>query len=300
MAADDDQGYVPLQGQKQDAPVVAPPPKAAVAAPKPVDPNDQGYVPLHQPPAQTGDAPAATTGNDAPQPDSGWGIDWNNPWSKGGPALKAPQSVQDFSDVAGNEAGMGVPGIALQKAQLDAARQRLGPIASAGADMAGSIASPTTLLNAVPGVGPELAGAAHEGIKSAVANWTPDQSWPTYLKNVGEDTAAGAAAGLGGRVAGLAAQHALPELIKGGLMTGTGLAAHKYLGGSILPDAAKELPGLMGLYKATDKAVDWVGDRSKDLVSSPAAQQAIRSLILGGTSAARNYAGPYDQWIPGQ
>ena len=55
----------------------------------------------------------------------------------------------------------------------------------------------------------------------------------------------------------------------------------------------------MGIYKVMDKTADWAGEQGKNLVSSPAAQQAIKSLILGGGSAARNYAGPYDQWIPG-
>ena len=62
----------------------------------------------------------------------------------------------------------------------------------------------------------------------------------------------------------------------------------------------KELPALFGLYKGMDKFADWAGEKGKDLISTPAAQQAIKSLVLGGGSAARNYAGPYDQWIPGQ
>ena len=74
--ADDDQGFIPLQGQKQAAPVavapvVAAPPKPVIA--KPVDPNDQGFVPLHQPPAQTG---GGQDGGQQSPPAQGWGVNW--------------------------------------------------------------------------------------------------------------------------------------------------------------------------------------------------------------------------------
>jgi hypothetical protein len=88
--------------------------------------------------------------------------------------------------------------------QAEAARQRLGPAAAGSADVVGSILSPTTLLNAVPGVGPELAGAAHEGIKSA-ATMNPNESWMDYAKRVSEDTAGGAAWGGAGHIAAAAA-----------------------------------------------------------------------------------------------
>ena len=112
MAADDDQGYIPLQGptgQKQAAPVAAP--KPVVAAPKPVDPNDQGYVPLHQPADQTGG-------------DSG---------------AAQPSQPGDWSTVAWNEAMMGgSPGL---RAQAEAARKRLDPLTAASADAAGGFAA---------------------------------------------------------------------------------------------------------------------------------------------------------------
>jgi hypothetical protein len=53
-----------------------------------------------------------------------------------------------------------------QLAQLDAAKARLGPVASGVADTLGYYASPTTLLNAIPVAGGGLAGASHEGLKS--------------------------------------------------------------------------------------------------------------------------------------
>ena len=256
---------------------------------KPFDPN-----------AQTGGAPDATTGNGAAQPDSGWGIDWNNPWSKGGPALKVPQSVTDLGNVAGNEAMMGtLPGL---KAQADAARQRLGPAASAGADLVGNVASPTTMLNFVGG--PELAGAAHEGIKSAVANWKPDQSWPTYLKNVGEDTAGGAALGGIGRGVAAAApavgQFAARVGVQGGIPTAAGVLGHTMFGhGDVYKEIAHMAPEFASMF-ALDEGAKKAGEAAKTALATPGAQQAIRSLVLGGGSAARNYAGPYDQWITGQ
>jgi len=274
-------------------PAVAPAPAAPAGAPSGYRPPPPlAAAPAQGPPGYLGST-GATGGVPAPTPQADWSIDW----SKGG-EVKLPQSVQDWGNIAGNEATMGT--IMSLRAQADAARQRLGPVTAASADVAGSIASPTTLLNAVPYVGPELAGGVHEGIKSAVTNWTPDESWTDYLKRVGEDTAGGAAAGLVGQGTGLAAQKALPELIKGGVMTGTGWVGHKLLGGAAVPDFAKELPGLMGLYKMMDKTADWAGEQGKSLVSSPAAQQAIKNLILGAGSAFRQGTGPYDQWIPGQ
>jgi hypothetical protein len=187
-----------------------------------------------------------------------------------------------------------IPGL---RTEAEAARQRLG-LASGGADFAGNVLSPTQLLT--PLVGPEAAGAVHEGIKSAVTNWTPDQSWPTYLKNVTEDTAGGAAAGLAGRGVGYAAEKALPELIKGGVTGGAAYLGHKLMGGWAGGDILKEAPGLLGLYKGLDSVSNWAGEKGKDLISSPAAQQAIKNLVLGAGSAFRQGTGPYDQWIPGQ
>src|SRR5580698_7323773 len=129
-AADQDQGYVPLykKGQPQ-APVQQTPAPAAAAPVK--DPNDQGYAPLVAPKPEGAASPPPASAQGQP---SGWGIDW----SKGG-QVTMPQSVQDFGDIAGNEATMGT--FASLKAQADAARQRLGPAASAGADMTGNVLS---------------------------------------------------------------------------------------------------------------------------------------------------------------
>jgi hypothetical protein len=274
------------QTQQQAAPVIAPSPAAppAAAPDLPGSPrNPRAPMPAPSAPRQTPPP--------APPP-----ADWSIDWSKGG-EVKLPQSVQDWSTVAAQNSLMGLyPGLT---AQADAARKRLDPVTAGSADVAGGAISPTTLLNAVPG-GPILAGAAHEGIKSAVTNWTPDESWTDYLKRVGEDTAGGAAAGLAGQGAGWAAAKALPEVIKGGVTGGAAYLGHKMLGGWAGGDLLKEAPGLLGLYKGMDSVANWAGEKGKDLISSPAAQQAIKNLILGGGSAARQYAGPYDQWIPGQ
>jgi hypothetical protein len=177
-----------------------------------------------------------------------------------------------------------IPGL---RAQADAARKRLDPVTAASADVAGNFASPTTALNFVPYVGPELAGGLHEGIKSAVTNWTPNESWTDYGKNVAKDTAGGVAGGLVGHGAGAALTN--PELLKlggGGL---TGILLHPHFSGDY-----REVLGALGVYKGLDKVADWTSEK----LATPAAQAAIRSLVQGGTAALRN-SGPgplWDQW----
>lgn len=219
----------------------------------------------------------------------------------GGQTQPAPGPVQpgDWSSVALNEALMkSLPGL---RTQAEAARQRLGPIAAGSADVAGNIGSPTTALNFVPWVGPELAGGLHEGIKSynSQPNWIPD--WQG-TKQIAEDTAGGVASGALGQGTALAAKTALGPLIKAGAVYGAGTAAHQMLGGSVLGDVGKELPGLMGLYAGIDKTADWLGQQGKSFASLPSTQAAIKALTLGIGSAARTGAGPglYNQWIPGQ
>ena len=268
-------------------------------------------------PAQTGGTPAQTGGEQyqtptfkkavAPQtPDSGgssttdaqpsgWGVNWRTG------DVTMPQSVTDFGNVAGNEAmSYGVPSL---RAQAEEARKRLDPATAASADFVGAALSPTQLLNAVPYVGPELAGAMHEGIKSAVTNWKPDESWPTYLKNVGEDTGFGAALGFGGRVvAGQAPKYlgdATRELVKGTPAALLGLHALQ-MGQDMTHNMATAAEGL-GLYGGLSRLGGWAGRQVEDLGSSPYVQQAIKSVILGGGSAARQQVpGPLDQlFMPG-
>lgn len=261
MAANDDQGYVPYDPNK---PLQAAP---SAGAPPAKDPNDQGYVPLTAAPqkqdqGQTGDAGAGLPSQSA-QPG-------------------------DWSTVAGNEAAMGtIPSL---RAQAQAARQRLGPAAAASADIAGNFGSPTTALNFVPYVGPELAGGVHEGVKSYMSqpDWFPNTAgW----EQIGKDAAGGVAGGVIGHVGGAALTN--PELLKlggGGL---TGLLLHPHFSGDY-----REVLGALGAYKGLNSVADWTSEK----LATPAAQAAIRSLVQGGTAAARAVSpGPlYDQWIPGQ
>jgi hypothetical protein len=251
-----------------------------------------------KPPA---DAPAATAPDaTAPAPPQTGGEQYQTPTFKkavapqqeaGGDQTQQTTGAQpgDWSTVAANEAAMySLPGL---RAQAAAARQRLGPVAAASADVAGNFGSPTTALNFVPYVGPELAGGLHEGIKSynSQPDWVPNSS---ELAQIAKDTAGGIVGGLVGHGAGKAIAN--PELLKLGA-GGIGTAiAHK------LPAwfPGQELMGAAGGYALANKAVDWTSEK----LSSPAAQAAIRSLVQGGTAAARaSSPGPlWDQWVPGQ
>ena len=223
-------GYVPFDPKKPlQQPATAPTPTGGYIPPATIQgygnaagraraqaqlsPADGGgYVPFNPNGGQQTDSAAAGPG---------WSIDWSKP----GGQVTMPQSVQDFGDIAGNEAGMGLPGL---RVQTDAARQRLGPAASAVADVAGNILSPTTLLNAVPYVGPELAGGAHEGIKSYAAG----NDW----KTIGEDALGGVAFGALGQGAARIAPEVLPQLTKQGVQLGLAHAANKLGLGHVLPE----------------------------------------------------------------
>ena len=201
-----------------------------------------------------------------------------------------PQSVQDWSTIAAQNSLMGLyPGLT---AQADAARKRLDPMTAASADVAGGAISPTTLLNLVPGVGPELAGGLHEGIKS----YAQGNDW----KTIGEDTLAGGVTGAAGQGVAKAAPYVVPKLAEEGLKGALTYGAHKVFGGLAGGDLYKEGAGLLGVYAGLNKAGEWAGEQAKNFASSPATRQAIQNLILGGGSAARTAAGPWDQWIPGQ
>jgi hypothetical protein len=209
-----------------------------------------------------------------------------------------PQSASDFSQVAGNEALMGLPGL---KAQADAAaaRQRIGPVAAGTADMLGSAISPTQFLNAFGG--PEVAGAAHEGIKSYMSqpNWIPTQAG---AEKIVADTAIGAATGGFARGAAAATPLATKFGVSGGIPLAAGTLGHLLFGhGDPYREAAHlggEALATLGGHEALSQAGTWAASK----VDNPVVRQAVKSLIMGGGSAARNLAGPtmYDQWIPGQ
>jgi hypothetical protein len=200
-----------------------------------------------------------------------------------------PQSAQDWSTIAAQNSSMGLAGL---KTQADAARARLGPVAAGSADLVGGAISPSTLLNAVPLVGPELAGGLHEGVKS----YMEGNDW----KTIGEDTLGGAGAGLAGQGAAALAPRVLPQLTRQGLNAGLAYGAHKLFGGWAGGDLYKEGAGLLGLYGMTDKLGERAADLTRNVANSPATQQAVKNLFLGAGSAARQQAGPYDMWVPGQ
>lgn len=236
----------------------------------------------------TGANQQQTTNNGAPQP--GWGINWRTG------DVTMPQPVQDWGNIAGNEASMGLPermGLPGLKAASDAARQRLGPIASTTADVAGNILSPTTFLNALGG--PILAGAAHEGIKSAAAG--------NDLKTIAEDTTGGAAWGSLGYGAAKLAPKVLPTLTQEGVKMGLGYAAHQALGGwadATLPEGVSTIAPWLSGYGLSHKIGEVAGEQVRKVADLPATKQALQNFILGAGSALRTAGGPWGQWIPGQ
>jgi hypothetical protein len=272
--------FDPTGAKQKDQPVAAPQPK------QPAGGAFSDFNPTGAKPVAAAPAPAPADPNAAAASPSGWGIDWSNPWYKGGPALTVPQSVQDFGDIAGNEA------MAQNPANYAAARARLSPEAATSADFVGNILSPTTLLNAVPYVGPELAGGVHEGLKSYAAG----NPWSTIT----QDTAGGGIAGLLGQGVARAAPKVLPKLTDEGLKAGITYGAHKLFGGWAGGDVVKEGAGLLGLWAGLDKVGEKAGELVHHVASSAPTRQAIQNLILGGASSMRQQGGPWDQWIPGQ
>jgi hypothetical protein len=279
----------------------ASPPPAPTPAPKTPDtfPGESGFRTQASPPAAKEATPQQTGGGQQQPAGPGWGIDWNNPWSKGGPALTAPQSVTDWNNIAGNEAFAGtIPGL---RAAAEEARKRAGPLASGSADFVGGALSPTNALYAVPYAGPGLAGGLHAALKSynSQPNWVPDQAG---AKKIAEDTAVGTAAGYGGTILGKAAPVVAPWLARGGVTLGGPLAGgwlgHTFVGGGDLyrelANATVEMAGLPGY----NEAGKWAQEATKNVINSPVAQQAIRNLTLGGTAALRAASAgpPPDQW----
>jgi len=269
-----------------------------------IDPNN----PLQPPPAP---APAPVTGTTggatkidptqpAPAPSvtggQGGGASVIDP-NKG--SVAGTGSWGDFGTVAGNESLMNsLPGL---RAQVEAARQRLGPNWSAAADATGSIASPSSLLNLVPGVGPELAGGVHEGVRSYMSQ--PDW-WPTPAARtqIAKDTAFGVAtAGLGHGTAELAPK-LLPEAAKwGAAQAGPAALAAHYLDnafGNIGVDTA----GALGLFGLLNRPGDWAKAATEKIADQPATQNAIK-LASQGAGAALRASSPrsqWDQWVPWQ
>jgi hypothetical protein len=208
----------------------------------------------------------------------------------------ANPSWGDWGKVAGNEALMGT--IPYLRTQAEAARQRLGPVAAGSADFAGAATSPSQLLNFFGG--PEVAGAVHEGVKSYMnqPDWVPSLQG---AEKIGADAAFGAATGGMGRAVAAAAPTLARAGVSGGVPLASGGLTHLLFGHS---DPYREAANVGGHLLAIMGMQDMLNEGGKAAGSwvknSPVTQQAIKSLILGGGSAARNAAGPWDQWVPGQ
>jgi hypothetical protein len=243
-----------------------------------IDPNAPAPPPATTPPASSGTATA---------------IDPN----KG--SVAGTGSWSDFRTVAENESMMNsLPGL---RAQDDAARQRLGPNWSAAADLTGSIASPTSVLNAVPYVGPELAGGLHEGISSynRQPDWWPS---PAARTQIAKDTAFGVATGGLGHGAAELAPKLLPEVAKwvGTQAVPAGFAYH-YLDNTF-GSGAVDAAGAMGLFGLLNYPGTLIKRGVEKIADQPATQNMIKLLSQGAGAALRasSPSSQWDQWVPWQ
>ena len=265
-----------------DAPVVPTPPVAAApaAAPAPV-------VAAPAPAAPVVKAPVAV----APAKPLPWSIDW----SKGG-EITLPQSWQDFGDLMGEQASAGASlpmarmesqakgqplDLSTQLAQLDAARQRLGPTASGVADTLGYYASPTTWLNRIPVAGGGLGGALHEGLKSYFEGGDVPSS---VLKGGVEGLVGTGAAHV------LTNPKILSKVLEAGGMTAAGTIAHALF---------KDSPA--ATYLGGSLASKWVQPLVKRVEESGGVMSALRpylaAVIQGPGSALQAAPGnPWSQW----
>ena len=267
-----------------------------------IDPNNPLPLPTPVAPAPTtGGATKIDPNAPAPAPVA------TAPTVSGGASVIDPNkgsvagtgSWSDFGTVAGNESMMNsLPGL---RAQVEAARQRLGPNWSAAADAAGSIASPSTLLNMVPGVGPELAGGVHEGVRSYMSqpDWWPS---PAARTQIAKDTAFGVAtAGLGHLGATQLAPRYLPEAVK--FVTQSAPAGflakqiHEAFG-----NVGYDTASALGAFKLLDKTGAWFGSQAEKIADQPVTQNAIKLGSQGAASALRasSPSSQWDQWVPWQ
>ena len=267
-----------------------------------IDPNkpqpQQPLVPVAPPGGATvidpsNPAPSSTPSVTSGQPGGATVIDPN----KG--SVAGTGSWSDFGSVASNESMMySLPGL---RAQAESARQRLGPNWAAVADLTGSVASPTSLLNLVPGVGPELAGGTHEAIRSYMSqpNWWPDVQGRTQIA---KDTAFGVATGGLGHGAAELAPKLLPEVAKWGVAQAAPAAAAAHYLDNAFGNVGVDTAGALGLFGLLNYPGNLMKSGVEKIADQPATKNAIKLLSQGGTAALRA-ASPgdlYDQWIPGQ
>ena len=208
-------------------------------------------------------------------------------WSVTGPGWSpSSQQVSDFATVAGSNqpygavynraTGQQTPvDLAKMRADVDAARKRLGPIGAGSADFVGATANPTNLLTAVPYVGPGLAGAA----QSAFTDYGAGKDWPT----IGKDAAIGFGVGEGTlalvqpKVAGQVVSR-LTDIGGGG---GLGaLLGHNW-------GSEYTVPGMIGAGAALHKGAERVGEWTESALDNPTVKRAVQQLLYGGAMSAR-------------
>jgi hypothetical protein len=212
------------------------------------------------------------------QPTSHWGVNWKGD-------VTFPQPVQDFGNVAGNEAAMAIsPEL---RAQSAAAKARLGPVASTVAETLGYYASPTTLLNTVPVAGGLLAGGLHEGIKSKFEG----DDWTTAAEKAGIGGATGLAST--GIAHVLTSPSVLSKLVDVAGTGGVGALAQSLFSHS---PAAGYVGANMG-SRWVQPAVKWVENKSGPLVT--ALRPYVAAGLQGTTSALQPQQG-WSQWVTGQ
>ena len=237
--------------------------------------------------SSNGNAVAAPSADpDAASAPAGSFWSWTGPgWSPTG------QQVSDWATVAGSNqpyaaaynraTGQQSP-VDLVKLQADvqAARQRLGPWGAGSADFVGSTANPTNLLSRVPYVGPGLAGASQEAFKDYGAG----KDWPT----IGKDAALGF--GIGEGSLGLVQPAVAKQTISRAVDVGGGGALGALLGHGL--GGEWTVPGMIGAGAALHKAADWVGERAGSALDNPTTRQAMQQLLYGGALTAKPDAMP--------
>jgi len=260
------------------------------------------------PPVQT-PQPVASTNAAAPPPAA---TPEGSFWSLYGPGWGSSQQLGDFTTVAGSNFplqpavqrfGSDVLGIGSRpdfvrlKADADAARRRLGPAGSLGADAVATYTNPAAPLNVIPYVGPGLATGIQQGVKS----YGEGKDLPTVGVDAGKGFAAGETSlGLAhtltsptvGRFVGQrAVDVGVPTALSGLLGLHLGypeVGAGLGFGGSLV--AAKDSL-LRGAAEKAGEGGAWVAGH----LPTRAVQMGLSGLypVLGR-------GGAYDNWIPGQ
>jgi hypothetical protein len=185
-----------------------------------------------------------------------------------------PAAQRASSDLFGTQP----PDFVKLRADADAARRRLGPAASATADLAGNLLSPTNLATAIPVVGPGIAGGSQAALQSYGAGDPYSTVGSNMLKGgvMGETT-------LG--LSKLANPKVLAEA-GASLVDKVAPAAAGYLtGGSHAALAA--LAGLGAGPQLLQKPANWIRSLAPEGVEWPRFQAGLQQLLYGGGSLAR-------------